>query len=80
MPGDQYTVDSYRRALARASEAAGVPRIAPNQLRHYAATVARASGNLEAAQALLGHASKTTTEIYAELPPAVRIEAAMRLG
>jgi len=65
-PSDQYTVDSYRRAVARACDKAGVPRWTPNQLRHNAATKIRAYGDLEYAQEVLGHESPNTTETYAE--------------
>ena len=38
----------------------------PNQLRHAAATIVRQQYGLEAAQIVLGHAKRSTTEIYAE--------------
>jgi site-specific recombinase XerC len=38
----------------------------PNQLRHSAATIIRRQYGAEAAQAVLGHAELSTTEIYAE--------------
>ena len=38
----------------------------PNQLRHTAATLIRARFGLEAAQAVLGHASADMTQVYAE--------------
>ena len=66
-PGDQYTKDSYNRAVNRACEAANVPAWTPNQLRHSTGTEARSKYGLDAAQVYLGHANASTTEIYAEL-------------
>ena len=66
-PGDQYTKGSYNRAVTRACEEAGVTRWTPNQLRHSTGTEVRKKYGLDAAQAVLGHANASTTEIYAEL-------------
>jgi integrase len=38
----------------------------PHKLRHSAATEIRRNFGIEAAQAVLGHASLTVTEVYAE--------------
>ena len=65
--GDKYTKDSYKQAIARACEKAGVEKWAPNQLRHSSGTEVRSKYGLDAAQAFLGHANASTTEIYAEL-------------
>lgn len=43
-----------------------VPRWSPNQLRHCFASAMRKEYGIEAARVLLGHASVSTTEIYAE--------------
>lgn len=72
-PGERYTRDSYRKAIARGIEAANeqrdendqIPHWHPHQLRHNAATTARKEGDLEVAQILLGHKKADTTEIYA---------------
>ena len=64
---DQYTNDSYRRAIHRACDQAGITHWSPNQLRHKAGTDARDKFGLDAAQAYLGHSNAKTTEIYAEL-------------
>jgi site-specific recombinase XerD len=53
-------------AIDRATAKAGVPRFAPNQIRHAAATRIRRQFGLEAAQVILGHSNMNTTEIYAE--------------
>jgi integrase len=92
MIGDRWKVTAYRRAIARACDAAfphptlaDIPpkqltddqkaeleswrkshRWHPNQLRHTAATTIRRHYGAEAAQAVLGHAELSTTEIYAE--------------
>lgn len=64
--GLRYTKDSYRRAIVRACQKAGVPEWTPLQLRHTAGTAIRAKYGLEAAQVVLGHAEADTTQIYAE--------------
>ena len=65
--GEQYSRDSYNRAIRRACEKAGVPIWTPNQLRHSTGTEVRDKYGLEYAQAVLGHASAKTTEIYAKV-------------
>ncbi len=80
--GQQYTTDSYRRAIHRACALAfptpeGLTdeqrrqwRLAhqwhPNRLRHSAATEIRRQFGLEAAQVTLGHAAADITQVYAE--------------
>ena len=54
---DCYDTNSYRRAITRGCEAAGIPSWSPNQLRHSAATRIRKELGIEAAQAVLGHRS-----------------------
>ncbi len=65
-PRTFYTVDSYRRAIARGAVIAGVPSWHPHQLRHNAATELRARYGIEAARVILGHRSAAVTEVYAE--------------
>jgi integrase len=65
-PGQNYGVAAYRRAIARACVKAGVPTWTPHQLRHSAATDIRRQFGLEAAQAVLGHATLGVTQLYAE--------------
>ncbi|MFG0315797.1 MAG: tyrosine-type recombinase/integrase, partial [Planctomycetota bacterium JB042] len=72
-----YTTASYRRAISRAcGELADEakekgedppPAWTPNQLRHTAATAIRRRYGIEAARVLLGHATLSTSEIYAEV-------------
>jgi IstB-like ATP binding protein len=64
--GDRFTKDSYRRAINRACEKAGVPKWTPYQLRYNAATAVREALGVEAAQALLGH-SHATMEDWGKL-------------
>ncbi|MFN3242521.1 MAG: tyrosine-type recombinase/integrase [Planctomycetota bacterium] len=61
-----YSTHSYRRAIHRACDRAGVERWSPNQLRHSRATEVRRRFGLEAAQVALGHASADVTQVYAE--------------
>jgi integrase len=78
--GDRYTRDSYRRAIAKGCEKAGVPHWHPNQLRHNAATWIRKEFGLDVARAVLGHSDATTTTIYAERDHALAASAMGRLG
>ena len=65
-PGACYTKDSYRRAIQRACDLAGVPKWHPNQLRHSVGTELRKRYGIEAAQVALGHKDANVTEVYAE--------------
>jgi len=65
-PGECYTKDSYRRAIQRACDLAGVPKWHPNQLRHSVGTELRKRYGIEAAQVALGHKDANVTEVYAE--------------
>lgn len=95
-PGKRYRVDSYRAAVQRsvmrynrdkAKEAAEkgeaflqLPKWFPNQLRHTKGTEARAVGGLETAQAVLGHSSMKTSEIYAEKNKGLAIDHARKFS
>ena len=57
----------YGNTIASACKKAGIPRWAPNQLRHAAGTEIREKFGLEYAQAALGHANAQTTQIYAKI-------------
>ena len=65
-PGKHYNTASYRRAIHRACEKAGIERWSPNQLRHSAGTEFRRLFGIEAAQVILGHAQADVTQVYAE--------------
>ena len=89
-PGKCYTTASYRRAIARgvtaankAREAAGLeplPNWSPNQIRHLRAGELQEQFGIEAASAVLGHASLKTTEIYARRQLELAIDATRKLG
>jgi integrase len=64
--GERYLKDSYANAVRRACVRAQLPHWTPNQLRHTAATAARAAFGLDGAQIVLGHAHARVTEVYAE--------------
>jgi integrase len=63
-PGEKYDHNTLRRACQRACKRAGVETFTPYDLRRSLATRARASLGKEAAKALLGHTSTSTTDIY----------------
>jgi integrase len=65
-PAERYNRRSYRVAIVRACQKAGVPAWSPLQLRHTAATAIRAKYGVEAAKVILGHTKIETTQIYAE--------------
>jgi integrase len=89
-PGACYTTASYRRAITRAVEAANKGRVAaeqkplpnwsPNQLRHLRAGELQQQLGIEAASAVLGHASLKTTEVYARRQLEIAIDATRKLG
>ena len=79
-PGTKYTTSSYRRAIHRACDKAGIDRWSPNRMRHTAATEIRSKFGLEAAQVILGHSQANVTQVYAERDLAKGIEVAKRIG
>jgi integrase len=79
-PGALYTRDSYKQAIERGCDKAGVPVFRPNQIRHTYATRIRREYGLEAAQVLLGHSKADVTQIYAERNLALASEIARKIG
>lgn len=95
-PGEHYSTDSYRRAIARACDKAfpapeGMKgkalakwkadhRWCPHRLRHSAATEIRSKFGLEEAQILLGHSQAAVTQIYAERDLAKGVQVAQMIG
>jgi integrase len=79
-PRDRYTTGSYCKAVARACKAAGVEPFSPGQLRHNAGTRFRGRYGLEVARVLLGHGQTTTTELYAEKPRRLAMDAMRQAG
>ncbi len=67
------------QAVRRACVRAGVEHWHPHQIRHTVATLARRHAGLEGAQVLLGHASRRTTERYAETDDSVQAGVLARL-
>lgn len=79
-PSEKYATASYRRAIHRACEKNGIPKWSPNRLRHTASTEIRKRFGIDAARAVDGHGSTSTTEIYAELDLEKAIEVMRQLG
>ena len=77
---DRYTSGMYGRAVARACKRAKLPRWAPNQLRHVAATDLAMSEGLEVARLVLGHSKPSMTANYVHAPDAKAIAAARLHG
>ena len=80
VPAEHYTTDSYRRAIARACEKAGIPSWHPHQLRHSFGTRIRKHFGLETAKAMLGHRTVAATQVYAEMDRAKAEEVAAKVG
>ncbi|MFK7821623.1 MAG: tyrosine-type recombinase/integrase [Planctomycetaceae bacterium] len=77
--GECYQRNSYTQAVARGCKRAGV-KFTPNQLRHTAGTRIREVANLDAAQVVLGHSDRRTTEIYAEADTRLAVDVIRRIG
>ncbi len=60
-----YSVDTYRQAIERAAEKAGIEKWSPNQLRHAAAAEIQEKLGIEFVQAQLGHSSSAMSKHYA---------------
>lgn len=95
-PGERYTTETYRRAVAHGIAAANRAEVkraveekrkpveisawTPHQLRHNAATEIRREHGIEAARVILGHRSATVTEIYAELDEGRAVDIIGKVG
>lgn len=79
-PGNRYTVDSLRQAIARACGRCGIAPWHPHQLRHAAATQLRKEFGLETARIILGHRSAAVTTIYAEADDQQAVETMRQIG
>lgn len=80
-PGERYTTATYRRAIERACERAGVPVFTPHRLRHLAATRVRAELGVDVARALCGHTIAAVTEIYSrEVDKQLALKAVEKFG
>ena len=78
--GERYTANAYGTCIRRVCERAGIPHWSPNQLRHNAATRARKTFGLDAAQVMLGHSRADVTQLYAELDMQKAMTVAARIG
>src|ERR1017187_8635254 len=75
--GAPMRLDAVNDLVAAAARRAGAAALRPHQMRHaFASNVLDAGGTLEEAQDLLGHASITSTQVYAHPDPA-RLRAAV---
>ncbi len=77
---EHITTDLVQRRLRRCLKKHKLPYFTLYDLRRWAATTSRRSGDLQAAQALLGHSRASTTEIYAPPDLSRAIDAATKLG
>lgn len=78
--GQAYTVDGFESQFARARENAGVKDFHFHDIRAKAATDAESFGDhVRDIQALLGHASITTTEIYLRAKRVRQVRAVTRI-
>lgn len=72
--------DTLSKAFRAACLKAGVPEFTPHWLRHTVATQLADDVGTEAAQRLLGHASKAMTEHYSKAAERVAIDAVKKLA
>ncbi len=89
-PGEVYTTESYRRAVAYGIKRANIERAKggqleipswhPHRFRHSAATRLRKEFGLDVTRAVLGHSSAVVTEMYAEMDGTKAAEAMGRVG
>lgn len=69
--GEPLHPNTVRWVLAQGIATAGVPTFPFHSLRRFAATVVAATGDMKAAQALMGHTSATlTSDVYASITDA----------
>jgi integrase len=79
--GSFYDINSYRKAIHRACDQAGVPRWSPHRLRHACAARLFDAGEFEAARAVLGHSRLDMTRHYAvSADQKLAVDAMARMG
>lgn len=78
--GQRYDSASYRRAIHRACDRAGIEHWSPNQLRHLRCGEVEDELGIEAAGAVLGHRHLSTTQVYSHRRLQQSIKAARLLG
>ena len=81
-PGEKYTTGSYRKAIRRACEKAGIPIFTPHQIRHTAATRIEGAIGKQASSAMCGHKDPRQNERYIKRKEVEReaLKAAEHLG
>lgn len=78
--GEPYERSSYRNAIVRACQRAGIPQWSPNRLRHNFATDARREFGIEPTRGALGHNNLRTSELYAEKDLQMAHQIVARIG
>lgn len=79
-PGETFPIDSYRNAINRACDRAGVPSWSPHRLRHNAATRIAEQFGWDVARIVLGQRSLDVTRIYALDNLSKAVDAMERMG
>ena len=75
--GEPLAESTVQYVMGEACKAAKVPHVSPHGLRRYAGTIAASTGDMKAAQGLLGHTSAAMTgDFYASATEASRKRAA----
>jgi integrase len=80
VPGERYTVYSYRQAIRKACHRAKVPVWHPHQLRHNAATNLREEYGIEMARIILGQKHPSATEISAQADKEQAVAVIVKIG
>src|SRR5205807_33117 len=78
--GDHYTVGTYRQAIHRGCDEAGVTRWNPHQLRHTRADEVERTFGTDATKASLGHSSINATKTYLSRDMDKAREVARKIG
>lgn len=75
-----YSKESFRKAIERACEKAGIKPWTTYRLRHSRGTEIRAKYGLDGTQACLGHSSATVSELYASVDLTKAVNIAREIG
>ena len=79
-PSGQYSAGSYRRAIHRGCDKAGIAPWSPNRLRHNAAERFRKEFGVEIARCMMGHVDIRTTQLYSSMDEEKAMQAALVAG
>jgi len=77
---NRYVTASFRRAIHRVCKKHDIEQWSPNRIRHTASTEIRKLFGIDAARAVDGHGSTSTTEIYAELDLEKAVDVMRKVG